>query len=81
MSSTSCTGLPDDFRHPVASFYSRSSVLQRVRLPLLLGITVAGFVLYSHVVAPTGERLAVLVGITVAGVRLWDQRSRLSADR
>ena len=33
MSSTSCTGLPDDFRHPVASFYSRSSVLQRVRLP------------------------------------------------
>jgi uncharacterized protein len=71
MSSTSCNSPPDDFGHPIALFYSHSfvsGVVQRVRLPLLLGITVAGFLLYSHLVAPTGGRLAVFVGITVAGL-------------
>ena len=57
------------FCHPVASFRPRwreSGFVERVRLPLAVGLTVAGIMLYLLAAAPSGGRLAVLGGIFVA---------------
>ena len=54
----------------VASSYPRTFVpgfAERVRLPLLLVLTVAGLILYSRATDPSVGRLAVLAGIGVAG--------------
>src|SRR5215469_9945617 len=54
----------------VASSYPRSFVpgfAERVRLPLLLVLTVAGLILYSQATDPSVGRLAVFAGIAVAG--------------
>jgi uncharacterized protein len=53
-----------------SSFFQRSFVsglVERVNLPLLLGLTLAGCILYSLAVAPSAGRLAVVGGIFVAG--------------
>jgi uncharacterized membrane protein YfcA len=70
MSFTSEASPPVRFSRSVASSYPRSLVsgfAERIRLPLLLGLTVAGFILYSQATAPSVGRLAVLAGIAVAG--------------
>jgi uncharacterized membrane protein YfcA len=70
MSFASDTSPPVAFGRSVASSYPRSFVpgfAERVKLPLLLGLTVAGFILYSQATAPSVGRLAIVVGIGVAG--------------
>ena len=70
MSFASAADPPAGFGHSAASTYARSlvsSLVERVSLPLFLGLTVAGFILYSQAVAPTVGRLAVFAGIFVAG--------------
>jgi uncharacterized protein len=70
MSFASDTSPPVAFGRSVGSSYPRSFVpgfAERVRLPLLLGLTVAGFILYSQATAPSVGRLAVFAGIAVAG--------------
>ncbi len=70
MSFASEASPPVGFSRSVASSYPRSFVpgfAERVRLPLLLGLTVAGFILYSQATAPSVGRLAVFAGIAVAG--------------
>jgi hypothetical protein len=44
-----------------------SGLAERVSLPLLLGITIAGFILYSEAVGASAGRLTVFAGIFVAG--------------
>jgi uncharacterized membrane protein YfcA len=53
----------------VASFYPSfltNAFVERLRLPLLLGLSVGGFILFSLAVAPTAGRLAIFVGIFIA---------------
>ena len=64
------TSPPVGLSRSVASFYRRSFVpgfAERVRLPLLLVLTVAGLILYSQATDPSVGRLAVFAGIAVAG--------------
>ena len=64
------TSPPVGLSRSVASSYPRSFVpgfAERVRLPLLLVLTVAGLILYSQATDPSVGRLAVFAGIAVAG--------------
>src|SRR5215472_13735941 len=64
------TSPPVGLSRSVASSYPRSFVpgfAERVRVPLLLVLTVAGLILYSQATDPSVGRLAVFAGITVAG--------------
>ena len=64
------TSPPVGLTRSVASSYPRSFVpgfAERVRLPLLLVLTVAGLILYSQATDPSVGRLAVFAGIAVAG--------------
>jgi uncharacterized membrane protein YfcA len=70
MSFASAANPTTGFGHTAASTYACSlvsSLVRRVSLPLVLGITLAGFILYSQAVPPTVGRLAVFAGIFVAG--------------
>jgi uncharacterized protein len=70
MSFTSETSPSVGLSRSVASSYPRSFVpgfAERVRLPLLLVLTVAGLILYSQATDPSVGRLAVFAGIAVAG--------------
>ena len=61
---------PAGFARSAESLYSRSfvsGVAQRVSLPLILGLTIAGFIFYSQATAPSVGRLAVFGGIFAAG--------------
>jgi uncharacterized protein len=61
---------PAGFARSAESLYSRSFVsgsARRVSLLLILGLTIAGFILYSQPVAPSIGRLAVFGGIFAAG--------------
>ena len=64
------TSPPVGLSRSVGSSYPRSFVpgfAERVRLPLLLVLTVAGLILYSQATDPSVGRLAVFAGIAVAG--------------
>ena len=61
---------PAGFARSAEALYSRSfvsGVAQRVSLPLILGLTIAGFIFYSQATAPSVGRLAVFGGIFAAG--------------
>jgi len=71
------------FCYPAATLYLRelvSGLVEWVSLPLLLVITIAGFVLYSGAVGATVGNLTVFYGYPGCGRGLWDQRAGLSAD-
>ncbi|MBV8118608.1 MAG: sulfite exporter TauE/SafE family protein, partial [Alphaproteobacteria bacterium] len=71
MSFASETSPPVGAGRSAASIFPRSVVsglAQRVSLPLLVGLIIAGFIAYCEVAGATVGRLAVFAGIFVAGM-------------